>query len=91
MFLMASKFDYLNFHFGDITYIAFNASKYTVEQAEEIAKTEVENPFRVKDGWVWYGFGRNEDEELVNGIWLKFRYSHNGIPVIVFKEGNQNG
>ncbi len=86
---MASKFDYSKFVWDyDDEWLAFNANNYSEKQAEAIAKTELENPIRTHEyGYVYYGFGTNEDGERVNGYWLCDFHPKNGIPVIVFKEG----
>lgn len=87
---MASKFDYCDFYCYDNHYIAFNASKYTEEQAEEIAKVEIDNPVRTDDfPYAYYGFGVDDDGEKQNTYWFCDHHPKNGIKLITFKEENR--
>lgn len=84
-----SKFNFEVFHGDDGCYFAVNAEKYSLDEAVEIFKEEMqckEAP-PIKPGTVFYGIGVNEYGERQNGWWLDVYESkrRNHTPVYVFE------
>jgi hypothetical protein len=88
-----AKFDYERFtgFKGDWTF-AVSKERYTLEQAEEIAKRELgfKQPI-ICDMYVRFGFGYEDDgSEIKNCWWLEFRRTKQSVPVWAFAEGWEN-
>lgn len=84
---MASKFDYDAF-IGDEYLIAVSKEHYTKEQAADIAKRELmadSIEYEPDIGWVYYGFGTNDDGENYHGWWLVREKPKRGCAVWVFR------
>ncbi len=85
---MASKFDYDAF-IGDEYLIAVSKKRYTKEEAAEIAKREFMTDsveYEPEFGWVYCGFGTNDDGENFHDWWLVRYKPRIGCPVWVFRE-----
>lgn len=84
-----SKFDFEYFYGDDGRYLAVNARKYSLEEATEIFKEEMQSKEAppIKSGTVFYGFGVDDDGEHQNAWWLDLTVSHakRHCPVYVFE------
>ena len=79
-----SKFDYDAFT-GDYP-VAVSKERYTEQEAIEIAKSELGvNVVEKADGFVRYGYGVDDDDELRNTWWLEFHESKHCCPVWAFR------
>lgn len=78
-----SKFDFEPFT-GDYP-IVVSKERYTEQQAVEIAKRELNaSAVEKRDGFVQYGYGE-EDGEVRNAWWLKWRRRKRCCPVWAFR------
>jgi len=82
------------YFFGDWYGYAVSKEKFTKDQASEMAKLELEKPYakepyciRIRNAFVRYRVGWNENNERCAGWWLEFKEeSKRSVPVWLFDE-----
>lgn len=83
-----SKFEYGPFITDAGYVVAFNAKKYSQEDAFELAKFELDVVSRDEifcaPAWCYYGPGVDDDGERVFGYWLTLDQKKHSFPVMVF-------
>lgn len=86
-----SSFEYEPFEDGYYTYLAINAKKYPEHEAIGIAAYELDlKPEEIKTarGYVYYGFGVDDEGCKRNGWWLSRVKKSRSIEVLVCGEEN---
>lgn len=83
-----SKFEYGPFITDAGMVVAFNAKKYSQEDAFELAKFElgmnIDDQIVSAPAWCYYGPGVDDDGDRVFGYWLTLDQKKHSFPVMVF-------